>query len=95
MEEWRMGQGAQQRISDASSKVLFAGKSMPSARPSAEESIAQFYPRGDSPLYNDWYYPGNQSVVAIGDFDVDAIEEIIKEYFGIIPAKENHAPQRW
>ncbi|NLO11966.1 MAG: insulinase family protein [Candidatus Cloacimonetes bacterium] len=93
LEEWRMGQGAQQRISDASSKVLFAGSKYAERTPIGTEEVLRNFTREEIVrFYNDWYYPGNQSVVAIGDFDVDAIEEIIKEYFGIIPAKENPRP---
>jgi zinc protease len=43
-------------------------------------------------FYNKWYRPDLMAVCAVGDFDVDKVEAIIKEKFGSIPTKSN-APE--
>lgn len=49
-------------------------------------------------FYKDWYRPDLMSVVVVGDIDQDDAEDLIKEYFGVIPptgsnpkAKEDHS----
>jgi zinc protease len=37
-------------------------------------------------FYHDWYRPELQAIIAVGDFDVDKIETLIKKQFGAIPA---------
>ena len=44
-------------------------------------------------FYEKWYRPELMSVSAVGDFDVDKVEALIKAKFGAIPSKPN-APKR-
>ena len=45
-------------------------------------------------FYRDWYRPDLMAVIAVGDFDADAMEAEIKERFGAIPARKD-ARERW
>jgi zinc protease len=40
-------------------------------------------------FYRDWYRPDLMAVIAVGDFDVDRIETLIKMHFGRIPKATN------
>lgn len=39
--------------------------------------------------YKDWYRPGLMAVIAVGDLDVDTIEQKIKSHFSNLEAREN------
>ena len=54
-----------------------------------QEHLETFKYESLTNFYQTWYHPGNQAVVVVGDVDVDRTEQIIKDLFGIIPAKEN------
>ncbi|MFN3307483.1 MAG: M16 family metallopeptidase, partial [Candidatus Kapaibacteriota bacterium] len=36
-------------------------------------------------FYKDWYRPDLMAVIAVGDFDVDQVEKLIKDKFSVIP----------
>ncbi|WP_419925774.1 insulinase family protein [Candidatus Poriferisocius sp.] len=47
-------------------------------------------------FYEKWYVPSNMAVIAVGDLSVDALEELVQEYFCGIPAGESPpAPDNW
>jgi zinc protease len=87
LEEWRGGQGAQQRVFDKQRPVFFAGS-----------RYAERLPIGDTAtirtadvarlrrFYQDWYRPDLMAVVAVGDFDPAAVEARIRREFAPIPA---------
>lgn len=39
--------------------------------------------------YRDWYRPDLMAIIAVGDFDPEAVEKLILERFGSIPAHDN------
>ncbi|MCF6237269.1 MAG: insulinase family protein [Candidatus Marinimicrobia bacterium] len=88
VEEWRLGQGAGQRMFDKQLPIMFKGSqyaerlpigSMDVIRNASYETIRRFY--------RDWYRPDLMAVVAVGDFDPAAMEARIKELFGAIPGR--------
>ncbi len=90
LEEWRLGQGASQRMRNKQYPVLFKGSqyadrlpigSMDVIKNSSYESVKRFY--------KDWYRPDLMAVIAVGDFDPTEIETKIKTLFGAIPKREN------
>lgn len=90
IEELRGGQGADQRIYDQTRQVIFAGSRYAERMPIGKLEILQsFQPDTIKRYYNDWYRPDLQAVVAVGDFDPVVVENLIIEYFGSIPTKEN------
>ncbi len=58
-----------------------------------QEHLETFEYQSLNDFYHTWYHPGNQAVVVVGDVDVDRTEAKIKEFFGIIPLKENALPK--
>ena len=53
-----------------------------------EEQLKTFKPESLVNFYRKWYHPDMQAVVVVGDFDVDMMEQKIKDTFGSIPAPE-------
>jgi len=89
VEEWRLGQGAGQRIFDKQLPILFQGSryadrlpigSMDIIQNASYETVQRFY--------RDWYRPDLMAVVAVGDFDPADIEARIKALFGAIPKRD-------
>ena len=58
-----------------------------------QEHLETFEYQSLNDFYHTWYHPGNQAVIVVGDVDVDRTEAKIKEFFGIIPLKENALPK--
>ncbi len=94
IEEWRLGQGAEERMRDKYFPVLFQGSQyavrLPiGTRTSLETSKAEDLVR----FYRDYYRPDLMAVIAVGDFDKDRVEQLIKARFGNIPASTNAKPR--
>lgn len=94
IEEWRLGRGADERMSDAQMPILYQGSRYAERnvigdpeilRHASYETIKRFY--------RDWYRPDLMAVVAVGDFDVAAVEGRIRELFGAIPARTSPRPR--
>jgi len=94
LEEWRLGRTAMGRMRDKQLPVLFKGSRYAERLPIGEVEIIQNAPREEFlRFYKDWYRPDLMAVVAVGDFEPDAIIAQIKAHFGRIPKPEN-PPQR-
>jgi len=85
LEEWRLGRGADERISNQQMPVLFGGSRYAERLPiGTEASIEHFDPRALVRFYHDWYRPDLMAVVAVGDFDAKQVESMIRRTFGPI-----------
>jgi zinc protease len=94
IEEWRMGQNAQSRISDQIFKVRFAGSRYATRMPIGTYDVLTTFGRDEIlRFYQDWYRPDLQSVVVIGDLEQDQALALVEEYFADIPARENPRPR--
>ncbi len=89
-EEWRMGQGAQDRMMrEYLPKVFYNSKyadrlpigTMDVVDNCAHQTLIDFY--------DTWYRPDLQALVIVGDFDEKMMEAKVKKVFSEIPAKEN------
>lgn len=83
MEEWRLGLGAGARIRDQQFPVLFRGSKYAVRLPIGDTAILKS--ANPSPLkrfYRDWYRPNNMAVIAVGDYDVAALEALVRDRFG-------------
>ena len=82
LEEWRLGQGANERMNRVQYPVLFGGSKyaerLPIGRP---EIIQEAPPEALRRFYRDWYQPDLMAVAVVGDVDVDAVEAMIRERF--------------
>ncbi|MCU0228627.1 MAG: insulinase family protein [Bryobacterales bacterium] len=90
IEEWRLGQGAQGRLRDKLIPAIFAGSRYKDRLPIGDPDIIRSAPReAFTRFYTQWYRPNLMAVVAVGDFDVDAVEQMIRERFGRLTNPEN------
>lgn len=88
--ERRNGLGAYERMNQKIWPIMFKGSRYAERLPIGKlevlekcthETLKQFY--------YDWYRPDLMSVIAVGDFNVDSVEAIIKKQFSGIAPKEN------
>lgn len=90
IEEWRLGRGADERVERIHSKLLYNNSKYSVhdvigdtaiLRNASYDVIRRFY--------KDWYRPDLMAIVAVGDFNVDEVESLIKEKFSKIPKAQN------
>jgi zinc protease len=94
IEEWRLGQGAENRMQNKWFPVLFEGSRYGVRVPIGLKSVLETYkPETLRRFYDTWYRPDLMAVVAVGDFDKTRIEGLIKRYLGGIPAATNPKPR--
>ncbi len=94
LEELRGGKGAQQRMRDKFFPVILNGSQYAKRNViGTEEILKNFKPETIRNFYKTWYRPDLQAIIAVGDFDVEAVEKIIKDQFGAIPAVSNAKPR--
>jgi zinc protease len=91
LEEWRLGRGAFARIEDKEWPVIFAGSRYAQRLPIGQPEILKTAKRDTLVrFYKDWYRPDQMAVIAVGDFDPEAMEKEIQSRFGDLtnPDKE-------
>ena len=82
LEEWRQGRGAQARVSDEQFPILFGGSRYAERLPIGEPEVLENAPyEALRRFYETWYRPDLMAVVAVGDFDPDAVEQMIRTTF--------------
>jgi zinc protease len=87
IEEWRLGRGADARMRDRQFPILFKGARYADRLPIGKtETIEKFKHDALKRFYDDWYRPDLMAVIAVGDFDKAAVEGLIRQHFGPIPA---------
>lgn len=86
LEELRGGKGAQQRMRDKWLPIL-VGDSKYGKRNiiGTEDILKNFSHETIRNFYKTWYRPDLQAIAAVGDFDIDQVEKMIKQRFGAIP----------
>ncbi|MEO1083090.1 MAG: insulinase family protein, partial [Acidobacteriota bacterium] len=94
VEEWRRSQGAGMRLFDRQLPVIFGGSRYTDRLPiGTKESIETSPVEALERFYRDWYRTDLQAVIAVGDFDVDAVEALVKKHLGPLPAAEDPRPR--
>ncbi len=92
LEEWRRSLGVGARTRDHTVPWMYHGARHTERLPiGTEESLQTFDPDAARRFYKDWYRPDLMAVMAVGGFDVDAVEATIKESFADL---ENPAEPR-
>ena len=87
VEEWRLGQGAENRMQNRWFPVLFAKSRYGVRLPIGDRKVLETYNLAAlRRFYDTWYRPDLMAVVAVGDFDKRQIETLIRRYLGAIPA---------
>ena len=94
IEEWRLGQGAENRMQNKWFPVLFSGSRYGARLPIGDKTILETYkPATLKRFYDTWYRPDLMAVVAVGDFNKQQIEGLIKRYLAGIPRAVNPRPR--
>ena len=90
MEEWRVYRGAQSRVMKKHYPNIFWGSKFAKRLPIGDTAVILHAPRERfTALYNDFYRPDLEAIIAVGDFDKNEIEKIIREKFGRMEMPKN------
>ncbi len=90
IEEWRLGQGAEERMRDKYFPMLFRGSQYAVRLPiGTKANLENFKPADLIRFYRDFYRPELMAVVAVGDFDKNQVEQMIKARFGNLKPASN------
>lgn len=85
-EEWRLRRGAGARMQDIQMPTLLKGSKYADRLVIGNLDNLQHFPQSAlRRFYHDWYRPDMMAVVAVGDFDKDQVERMIREQFAHIP----------
>ncbi len=88
IEEWRTGRSASARVQQRQFPVMLRGSKYALRIPiGTKETLETFADSSLRRFYRDWYRPELMTVVAVGDFDVKAMEAKIRERFARIPSR--------
>lgn len=89
LEELRLGRGADARMLDKQYPVLFQDSRYEERLPIGTEEGLAGYTRDDLvEFYRDWYRPELMAVVAVGDFEAEAVEQLVTKYFSTMENPE-------
>ena len=93
IEELRARRGGDSRIGDIHFAAQYDGSKYADRLPiGTKESLEEGSSESMRRFYKDWYRPDMMAVVAVGDFDVAAVEKMIRTGFSDIPAVKNPRP---
>ena len=95
IEEWRLRRlGGVSRIQDEQRPVILNGSRYAERLPIGDPEILANAPvERLRSFYEDWYRPDLMSVIAVGDFDGDVIEAMIREHFEGLEGPDNPRPR--
>lgn len=94
IEEWRLGQGASERMRKEWWPLSFKDSRYAERLPIGKvEVLRNFNHETLKQFYADWYRPDLMAVIAVGDFDVDEIEQKVKAHFSKLTNPENGKPR--
>lgn len=90
IEEWRSRLGGETRMLYEYLPVLYKDSRYAERLPIGRKEILEKFNHQDlKRFYYDWYRPELMAVIAVGDFDVAAMEKKIREQFNNIPASKS------
>lgn len=90
LEEWRSNQGAEAREEKAHRSINYYGSKLIQHDVIGQAAVIQKAPHeAVKRFYQDWYRPNLMAIIAVGDFDVNAIEAQIKTQFSYLKNPPN------
>ncbi len=86
LEEWRLrSQSADGRYFEGVAPLLLEGTDYEERGPLAgPDEVASITTEALRRFYEEWYRPELMALIAVGDFDPDVVEELIRERFGAL-----------
>ena len=88
-EEWRMHADQMMRMYQNTLPILLSGSRYANRIPIGDMSVVRNVTREQLlSFYHRWYSPKRQAIVIIGDFDVERMEQMVKNTLGAIPKCE-------
>jgi len=94
LEEWRLGLGADERISNKQFPLLLKGSRYADRLPiGTPEIIQNVNPTRLKQFYADWYRPDLMAVVVVGDINKAMVEGLIRSHFTSIPTALDPKPR--
>ncbi len=94
LEEMRGGRGAAQRMRDKYLPIMLNNSIYSNRLPIGTEQIITNFPYEElRKFHQDWYRPDLQSIIIVGDIDVDQMESEVKRLFSDLKTPAN-PPQR-
>lgn len=95
IEEWRLGQGANERLRAKFLPVILKGSQYALRNTiGTKKNLETFKYETIKQFYKDWYRPDLQAVIVVGDVDVNEVEALIKQHFSTIPKPVNPKPRK-
>ncbi len=95
IEEWRLGLGAQMRITEQLFPVLFQGSRYAERLPIGKKEVLEKASADDlRGFYRRWYRPDMMAVAVVGDFDPATIQGHLRKHFGPLAPPAAGAPPR-
>jgi zinc protease len=89
LEERRLGRGAAARMRDKQLPVLLKDSKYAERLPIGQKAVLDtFHHESLTSFYREWYRPDLMAVIAVGDFDVATIENLIKAHFSQIKSSD-------
>ena len=89
-EEWRMHADQTMRLYESTLPILLSGSRYAYRIPIGDMMVVRNATRGQLlNFYKRWYTPQRQAVVVVGDFDLDRMEQMVKQTMGKIPKRDN------
>jgi zinc protease len=87
IEEWRGRQGAGTRMQQPQLEALYGRSKYTDRLPIGTPEILKSFPAQRlRQFYRQYYRPDRMAVIAVGDIDVAAVEALVKQHFGPLPA---------
>ncbi len=96
LEEYRLGQGAEERMRRKWWPVLLQGSRYAERIPIGKKKILEtFHYDVLKRFHKDWYRPDLEAVVIVGDIDPDVVEQKLQKMFADIPAPQNPRERKY
>ena len=93
VEEWRLGQGAEERMRRKYWPAIFQESRYAVRLPIGKKEIIEHSKRSTlEAFYKDWYRPDLMAVIAVGDFDPIQMEQKIRKQFAAVKPVSNPRP---
>ncbi|MGL2963028.1 M16 family metallopeptidase [Flavobacterium sp. RSB2_4_14] len=95
LEEYRLGLGADKRMQDKYIPKMMYNSQYANRLPIGKKEILENFTYDKlTSFYKDWYRPNLMSVIVVGDIDVAAMEQKIKDHFESYQNPKNEKPRK-